>query len=104
MTTRCPWTASPIGCPRPQPRQPAASMGRRPCPHYVRTTVCAAAAPRRWVGGLNGISAKLPPENGLGAEAPSQIHPTPTGAPAQEGGVRLTTRPDREPGLTGPSP
>ena len=102
MTTRCQWTASPIGCPRPQPRQPAALMGRRPCP-LTFDPRCLYHAPE--VGrGMNGLSAKLSPENGLGAEAPSQNPPDPhrSAAPRLRSSC-LTTRPGREPGQTGPS-
>ena len=62
------------------------------------------ATPRRRVGGSNGLSAKLSQGNGLGAEAPSQNPPDPhqSAAPSIRRS-RLTTRPDREPGLTGHS-
>ena len=66
--------------------------------------------PRRWVGGTNGLSVKLSQVNGLGAEAPSQVPPDPHRSIASEeenpkresprGGI-TTTRPAREPGLTG---
>lgn len=60
----------------------------------------ALAAPRGWVGGSNGLSAKLSPRNGLGAEAPSQNPPGPRrSAPVRRN--RPTARPAREPGLTG---
>jgi hypothetical protein len=69
------------------------------------TAVPLSAAPRRWVGGLNGLSAKLSQGNGLGAEAPSQNPPDPHRSAARRiRRSRLTTRPDREPGLTGHSP
>jgi hypothetical protein len=54
------------------------------------------AAPRRWVGGWHGLSAKLSQGNGLGAEAPSQNPPDPHRGAQGNRRNRLTTRPDRE--------
>src|SRR5262249_13668904 len=61
------------------------------------------ATPRRWVGGHNESSVKLSQVNGLGAEALSQVPPTPPAAPRRRR-KRLTTHPGREPSRTGPLP
>ena len=62
------------------------------------------AAVRGWVGGPNEISRSCLTEYGLGAEAPSQGPPDPRRAAAtKKEEHRLTTRPRREPGRTGPS-
>ena len=89
-------------CPWPQPRQPDALMGRRPRPLYLADRGASGAAARGGSGDVNEIGATPSPEYGLGAEAPSQRPPDPrrTAAP-EEGGHRLTTRPRREPCLTG---
>lgn len=99
MTPNCHWTTSPLweswaATPAARrfdgtPAVPAFTVrGGQPLGH-------AAAVGR----GTNEISVTLSQVNGLGAEAPSQVHPTPVAAPRRRR-KRLTTRPDREPSLT----
>jgi len=91
---------SAVACPGPQPRQPDGLMGRRPRP-LLPSAVVHRATPRRWVGGQARSARSCLKENGLGAEAPSPVHPTPAAAPRRRR-QRPTTRPAREPCLTGP--
>src|SRR5436309_13703819 len=79
-------------------------MGRRPRPPYQRTAVAQTTGPRP--GGGSGDETRSArgrlSEYGLGAEAPSQVLPTPAGPRPRRRRDRLTTRPAREPVLTGP--
>ena len=130
MTSLVPGPRVRSGCPR-QPWQPADLIGRRPCPSFtvcclrraaffpaaphlssgegavrrekmlgetnVRTNIY---TPRRWAGWPERDQPKLSQENGFDAEASSQRSTRP---PPRRRSDRLTTRPAREPGLTGRS-
>jgi hypothetical protein len=102
MTTRCQWTTSPIGCPWPQPRQPAVWMGRRPCPLTVPRWN---QRQRRTGGSGNGTGSarSCPKKTGSVPKHPPKFSRRPPQRRLRRRGHRLTTRPDREPGLTGPS-
>jgi hypothetical protein len=90
-------------CPGPQLRQPDALMGRRPWPLFLNRGVT--AIPRRWVGrGTERAQPKLSQVCGFDAQLPRRLPsslPTPATAWPSRRSQRLTTRPDREPGLTG---
>src|SRR5947209_7989462 len=78
-------------------------MGRRPRPTYFRPRwPNDRAGARRWAGGRNEISARL--SHGVRAwcrgTIPRPPDPRRATAPRRD---RLTTRPAREPDLTGPS-
>ena len=88
------------GCPWPQPRHPAALMGRRPRP-LLPSAVAHRAAPRRRVGGQARSAEAVSVMTGLvPRHHPRSARPRHS---APEGGHRPTTRPAREPCLTGPS-
>ena len=76
-------------------------MGRRPCPP-VPSAVVRRDTPRRWVGGRTGSARSCPKKTGLVPEHHPKVHPTPAAAPRPRRSDRLTTRPAREPSLTGP--
>ena len=85
-------------CPRPQPRQPAGLRGRRPRPHL-------AEARRRGGGsGAKRAQREAVPEKRAGCRSTLPRSTRPPPQRPQEGGDRPTTRPGREPSLTGPSP
>src|SRR6516165_9850441 len=54
-------------------------------------------------GNGNGLSRSCPQQTGSVPKHSPKCHPTPTAALPRRRSNRLTTRPDREPGLTGPS-
>ena len=89
-------------CPGPQPRQPDGWMGRRPRPLFPTAAVHDRAAARGRVGGRNEIGAR--PSHSSAGLAPRR-HPKSTRPPPDRGPPRRrnrpTTRPGREPCLTG---
>jgi len=104
MTPHCHWTVSP----------PRVSSVVAPAAHRFDGTPAAPAslpAERRWTatrprpGGGSGDATRSArgclSADGLGAEAPSQVLPTPAGPPPRTRRDRLTTRPARAPRLTG---